>query len=753
MATKGMTVLKVAGTDYTLNDPNIADEFSASTAYKKGQTVNYQGNLYEFKTDHAAGSWNSAHVRKIGMGKKYETMRADLDRSGIFQLSVERGSITTAGAEEDDDSRLRTGLIDVSGVDYINIILQTGFRMAVLFYNADGSYAGSSSDWGNIQQTTRWYDVSSRSMIRCVLINKNPPSGYVMPFEVAQHNYALVYKSTNNYLGSMENYYIERDSSGIYFRWAAIWLRGSVMKALPGTDDSGLTLTDSPLGIEDCVYIENNKTLAFDTTDQTMSVIDTELLHENATLIPLLSVITMMSHKGKAFGVLRDAIADGERTFITMNDTMSMTYEKEPYFEYSGSSGVYFNLNGGAGYIRGYETGRNWADMASIPLADGISLVTSPMGKTDCLFIPHNYSLIWVKYTNKYYLVANADVWKYPLSVLIFQVIGNKGHDEITNGIGNRGVKYINEAQGISVDSGSIFFIYNSAFKTVGEKAEAFMFFSDPHVMGTSNNLNTSTLERFVNALRFGYENTPTAFLVDGGDWLNVHDYQTYACYKLGLIDGLMRKNFPEYYPLDGNHDTNYQGYISADDTTSRGDLDTDTLINLHWKQNGGIYYAFDGIKSRNYVFDTGVEWDTAMDAYRWRQIDWFAKKLLADDPENAIVWQHVAFTDFTTYDPTEFSLFAQNIGAVIQAYNGRTSVTLNGETYNFSAMTGKIWAVMCGHTHADMQGTLGGVPVVSVINAIHDGVISYDLGIFDFDNEKLKLFRIGSGSNRTINL
>ena len=753
MATRGMAEIRVDGTDYTINDPNLAGEFSASTNYQKGRHVYYQGDLKKFKTNHSAGSWNSSHANKVFLADEVSEIKNALDGAGIFPVSVEHGNITVNGVEEDSVERLRTGFIDVSGVDYINIILQPEFRISILYYNADGSYAGSSSDWGNIQQTTRWYDVSSRSMIRCVLINKNPPSGYVMPFEVAQHNYALVYKSTNNYLASMENFYFERDSSGLYFRWDAIWLRGSVMKALPGTDESGLTLTDSPLGIEDCVYIENNKTLAFDTTDQSMSVIDTELLQENATLISLLSVITMMSHKGKAFGVLRDAIADGERTFITMNDTMSLTYEKEPYFEYSGSSGVYFNLNGGAGYIRGYETGRNWANMASIPLADGISLVTSPMGKTDCLFIPHNYSLIWVKYTNKYYLVANADVWKYPLSVLVFQVIANKGHDVITNGIGNRNVKYVNNSEGVAVDSGNLFFDYNSAFKTVGEKVEAFMFFSDPHVMGTSNNLNTSNLENFVNALRFGYENTPTAFLVDGGDWLNVHDYQTYACYKLGLIDGLMRKNFPDYYPLDGNHDTNYQGYISAEDTTSRGDLDTDTLIALHWKQNGGIYYTFDGICTKNYVFDTGVEWDTAMDAYRWGQIDWFANKLLTDDPEYGIVWQHIAFTDFQTLDPTQFSLFAQNIGSVIAAYNGRTSVTLNGETYDFTGKTGKIWAIMCGHTHADMNGTLGGVPVVSVINAVHEGVVSYDLGYFDFDNEKLKLFRIGSGSNRTINL
>lgn len=753
MATRGMAVLKVDGTDYTINDPNLAGEFSTSADYKKGQYVNYQGDLYRFRTNHSAGSWNSSHVKKVSFSDEVKEMKNALNGSEVFSVKVERGSITTAGAEQDDDTRLRTGLIDVSDVNYISVIVQTGFRMAILYYNADGSYAGSSSDWGNITSSSKSFNVSTRAAIRCVIIKSDPETGYVIPYEEAQRNFVIVPRSSNNFIGSSENHYIERDDNGIYFRWtSAIWLRGSLSGTLPSTDNSGLTLTDSPLGIEDCVYIENNKTLAFNSADRSMAVIDTEVLNENITIIPLLSIITMMFHKGKAQGILRDLIDEGERTFLTENTVMSLTYENEPYFEYSGTSGIYFNLNG-AGYLRGYGTGRNWNDMESMPLADGISLVTSPMGKTNCLFIAHNKSLIWVPYVNKCFLVNNTEVWKYPYSVLIFQVIGNKGHDMITHGIGNRGIKYINEAEGISVDSGNLFFDYSSSFRTAGEKTEPFMFFSDPHVMGTSNNLNSSKLGGFVNALRFGYENTPTGFIVDGGDWLNVHDDQTYACYKLGLVDGLMRKNFRDYYPLDGNHDTNYQGYISPSDHESRGDLTLDAMIALHWKQNGAIYYSFDGIYTKNYVFDTGVEWDSAMDAYRWEQIDWFAKKLIADDPQYAVVWQHIAFTDFQTHDPTTFSLFAQNIGAVIQAYNGRTSVTLNGETYDFSSKTGKVWAVMCGHTHADMNGTLGGVPVVSVINAYDEGVVSYDLGYFDFDNSKLKLFRIGSGSNRTFNL
>lgn len=738
--------------DYSNLWKALAPNFSTSTAYKVGQYVTYNGGLYRFKIAHS-GSWNSAHATKVDISAGLTRVSNALDGSGIFQLAVERGNITVNGIEEENDARLRTGLIDVRNTNYIGIFLQSDFRMSVLFYNADGSYAGSSSDWGDVRSTNRWYDVSTRSFIRCVVIHKNPPSGYVMPFEVAQHNYVIVYKSTNNYLASFEKHYIERDSSGIYLRWTGdIWLRGSVMKVLPNTDNSGLTLVDSPLGVEDCVYLQTNETLAFDTTTQSVSVIQTEQLHENATLIALLSVITMMDHKGKAFGVLRDALAEGEREFLAMNEIMSFTYQNEPYFEYAGSSGIYFNLNGGMGYMRGYYTGRNWTSMETIPLADGISLVTSPMGKTNCLFIPHNDSAIWVPFVNKVFIVPNVDLWKYPYSVVLWQVIGNKGHDYVVNGIGNRGIKYINDAEGVTIDSGNVFFEYNSSFNNIDKNIETFMFFSDPHVMGHTNNFDAGSMSSFVNALRFGFENTPTSFIVDGGDWLNYHDYQANACYMLGLIDGIMRKNFPNYHPINGNHDLNYQGYVSEQDQ-SAGDLTKDTMIALHYREENAMYYSFDGLNTKNYVFDSGTDFESGMTDYRWQQVDWFANQLLSDDPEHGIVWVHIAFTDWQTFDPTKFGQLITNIGQVISAYNSRSSVTLKGVTYNFTGKTGKVWAIMCGHTHADMQGTLGGVPVVSVINAIHDGVISYDLGYFDFSNEVLKLFRIGSGSNRTINL
>ena len=70
MATKGMTVFSHQGEDYTINDQNIAGEFSASVTYAKGKHVYYQGNLYRFTAAHAAGAWSGSDVEAIEIGEE-----------------------------------------------------------------------------------------------------------------------------------------------------------------------------------------------------------------------------------------------------------------------------------------------------------------------------------------------------------------------------------------------------------------------------------------------------------------------------------------------------------------------------------------------------------------------------------------------------------------------------------------------------------------------------------------------------------
>lgn len=70
MANYGVTEIRVNGTDYAINDPNLAEEFSSETAYAVGEHTTYQGKLHVFKTFHPAGAWNAAHVERVGAGQE-----------------------------------------------------------------------------------------------------------------------------------------------------------------------------------------------------------------------------------------------------------------------------------------------------------------------------------------------------------------------------------------------------------------------------------------------------------------------------------------------------------------------------------------------------------------------------------------------------------------------------------------------------------------------------------------------------------
>lgn len=79
MATKGMSVFSHGGEDYTINDPNIADEFSASVNYNAGDFTYYQGTLYRFSSAHPAGSWDASDVYAVKVGSAIQAEKEYTD--------------------------------------------------------------------------------------------------------------------------------------------------------------------------------------------------------------------------------------------------------------------------------------------------------------------------------------------------------------------------------------------------------------------------------------------------------------------------------------------------------------------------------------------------------------------------------------------------------------------------------------------------------------------------------------------------
>lgn len=65
--------------DYSGLWTTLAPAFSTSTEYKAGQYVTYDGKMYKFTTDHAAGTWNTAHVTQVNVGGETSDLKSAIN--------------------------------------------------------------------------------------------------------------------------------------------------------------------------------------------------------------------------------------------------------------------------------------------------------------------------------------------------------------------------------------------------------------------------------------------------------------------------------------------------------------------------------------------------------------------------------------------------------------------------------------------------------------------------------------------------
>ena len=277
---------------------------------------------------------------------------------------------------------------------------------------------------------------------------------------------------------------------------------------------------------------------------------------------------------------------------------------------------------------------------------------------------------------------------------------------------------------------------------------ESFLFFTDPHIAEARP--IEARFEEYTEFIAKVYDSTPTSYCVCGGDWIGNGDTQTEACYKLGRIDARMRSLINEYVPIVGNHDTNYQGKLDAYSEIYTGTLTDATIRNLLFRREGAAYYRYAGAASAMYVLDSGTDSSaTNMTEYRWAQIDWLANALKAETADNVIFAMHIIHNN----DNGVIASLADNAMQVAEAYNARTTITLNGTTYDFNGCTGKVRFAIAGHRHTDNVGTLHNIPYVMTTNLEAGSVPTFDLVLADFDAGTAHFVRVGSGESRTVTM
>ena len=286
---------------------------------------------------------------------------------------------------------------------------------------------------------------------------------------------------------------------------------------------------------------------------------------------------------------------------------------------------------------------------------------------------------------------------------------------------------------------------YNAALVATGGDTEQFLFFTDPHLAVQTGGVGgmKPITEQCINLMQAVYNAAPLSYCICGGDWLGNSDTPAMAASKLSYIDGFCKKKFRNFLPVIGNHDTNYQG-------TARFSVSTIKNLTQKTRDQQRLYYRYDTPTAHLYVFDTGTE-NEAVGAYQNSQLEWFANSLDTDDSAHIILTMHIVY-----YSPTNLQAIQPISGMILEiaaAYNARGTVTVNGTAHDYSAATGTVSFCIAGHTHFDHESVVRTIPVVLTTNATAGNTCTFDMCLVDWVAKKLYLKRVGSGSDREVNI
>lgn len=140
---------------------DIATEFSATTAYTAGCFVYYEGKLYQFNADHAAGAWDPTDVVEANVTDQVVSNAsaiAGLTASGVAYVN------TTSGLTATD---VQEAIDELSGINK-----HYGTAVSLTSYTAQDNYYTCPSD-GVVLASCAESATSSYLGLRCVDFGNN----------------------------------------------------------------------------------------------------------------------------------------------------------------------------------------------------------------------------------------------------------------------------------------------------------------------------------------------------------------------------------------------------------------------------------------------------------------------------------------------------------------------------------------------------------------------------------------------------
>jgi len=267
-----------------------------------------------------------------------------------------------------------------------------------------------------------------------------------------------------------------------------------------------------------------------------------------------------------------------------------------------------------------------------------------------------------------------------------------------------------------------------------------FIFFTDPHNaagMDMQGN-NLRDLEPQLRLIGKVFERSPAKIVLCGGDWMeNDLPIQKYYSRVGRVINTMHREIGPECYTAAGNHEYH--------ETSNPDNYLTPAELGQLWYGRDNCYYLIERHDCNIFVFDS---WRSGMligRDYWYEQTDWFGQLLLQNTQKHLFGLIHILMGS----SEEGYQWIGDSITAMANAFNTRTSITVNNIAYDFSQCTGTFHFFLAGHTHQDANLTVNGMPVIRTRNHAWN----FDLCFADFGEGKLHMARAGAGEDREITI
>ncbi len=260
---------------------------------------------------------------------------------------------------------------------------------------------------------------------------------------------------------------------------------------------------------------------------------------------------------------------------------------------------------------------------------------------------------------------------------------------------------------------------YNS---TLEAENVGYIWISDLHINSLYPGRNEA-LKRQLMACADIANRTNIQFIIIGGDIIDREtSYNTiYEIFNKAFA-GVKESRRPVYLII-GNHDDNpYTNDVPFTKSKTKAMFIDMSNGTKKLPDESKSYYSFDAHNFRFYCLDA-IDYPSGYAGDTWwgfsqAQAVWLADQLTRYNGRSVIL-SHITY-DYThnCYNLGNNGGYTQLIINIMEAYNNRQSITIEGITYNYSAARGKILFWHGGHQHFDEQYTPSGKTVPILITS-----------------------------------